>query len=389
LASPAAKLDGYRRRIVYEWNQHRQRVAARKREKIFDAWLSRLATDPPDVLLGANFAAYGGVRHHLQAIQRYSTVSTGLAPPEQVMASLATHHVVHDFRDKFWRFPAKGIKVVHSHVFPWYIEWCQEQQARGKRWVHTYHLNYYPEHANDGLEPWQEEINQALLNVACHADVCLAVSKWQVEELRSKHGITAHYLPNGVDVSKCDSADASRFVKKTGLSDFILYVGRNDSVKNPADFARLAARLPEFMFVMIGGGLSGDVLRTGWNIEVPNNLRVFGSMPHAEVLDAIAACSVLVVTSKREGLPTLVMEGMALEKPVVVPNEAGCMEVIGHGEAGLIYEQGNIEDLTAKSLSALQSPETGEIARQRVLREYDWRTVISKLDAIYRAEPVN
>jgi hypothetical protein len=180
VTNPAKKLDGYRRRIVYEWNQRRQLAMARRRERVFDAWLAHLAANSPDVLLGANFATYGGVRHHLEAIQRYSKMNVELAPPEHVMNSVGTHQVVNDFHDRFWNFPANGIKVVHSHVFPWFIEWCREQQSKGKRWVHTYHLNYYPEHGNNGLEPWQEQINNALLNVACHADVCLAVSKWQV-----------------------------------------------------------------------------------------------------------------------------------------------------------------------------------------------------------------
>ncbi|MFC1688666.1 glycosyltransferase family 4 protein [Pseudomonadota bacterium] len=383
------KLDGYRRKLNYEWAQRRNARAAKKREVAFEAWLNHLETNPPEVLLGANFSSFGGVRHHIQAIQHFSSMNVELAPSEQLMQKLKTHHFTHDFHEKFLSFPAAGIKVVHSHVFPWFIEWCRERQKSGLRWVHTYHLNYYPEHGVDVLEPWQQEINHSLLQVARHADVCLSVSKWQVEELAQQHGIESQYLPNGVDIAKCDAADATRFVQKTGLENFVLYVGRNDPVKNPEEFVRLAQLLPDYRFVMIGGGLSGHSLQRDWNVEVPSNLRVLGSLPHAEVLDGIAACSTLVVTSKREGLPTLVMEGMTQSKAVVVTNEPGCMEVIGHGEAGVIYEAGNIDDLMKKTLRAMTDCKIGAFARQRVLAEYDWRQIAPKLDAIYSGGQVN
>jgi glycosyltransferase involved in cell wall biosynthesis len=379
----AARLDGYRRRLAYEWRQQLGRAAARQRRRVFDGWLASLTRNPPDVLVGANFAAFGGVRHHLQAIQRHSMLKVALAPDERVMRSVGAHHLQHTFSEAFTHFCAPGIRVVHSHVFPWFIHWCRQRQQDGMRWVHTYHLNYYPEHSRAQLEPWQQEINEALINVASHADVCLSVSKWQVEELRREHGIEAQYLPNGVDIVLCDAANGRRFHRKHGLDNFVLWVGRNEPVKNPLEFMQLAMWLPKQSFVMIGGGLSADALCQDRSVEIPANLHVIGSLPHREVLDAIAACSALVVTSKREGLPTLVMEAMAMCKPVVVPREAGCLEVIGQGEAGLTYEGGNLSDLSEQVELAPSDRRLGSGARARVLAEYDWRSIIRNLDSVY------
>ena len=353
---------------------------------LFDLWLDQLNKFPPDVLVGANFADHGGVRHHIQAIQRYSSLHVDLAPSEELMQKLGTHHFTNEFHERFLSFNANGIKVVHSHVFPWFIEWCRERQKSGLRWIHTYHLNYYPEHETDDLKPWQKEINRSLIQVARHADLLLSVSKWQKDELREMHGIESQYLPNGVDIINCDAADKFRFVRKIGYENFILYVGRNDPVKNPSDFVLLAKALPGHRFVMIGGGLSRETLQTDWGLEVPGNLHVLGSLSHAGVQDAIAACSVLIVTSKKEGLPTLVMEGMAHRKAVVVPDEAGCMEVVADGEFGLVYEPENIDDLVQKTLIAKNDRIIGDLARERVLNEYDWRRVSPKLDSIYKNE---
>ncbi|MEJ8566901.1 glycosyltransferase family 4 protein [Elongatibacter sediminis] len=379
----AAKLDGYRRRAGYEWKQLRQRTAARKREAAFQSWLDALSAKPPEVLVGANFAAYGGVRHHIQAIQRYSSLNVDFAPPEYVLKTVGPHHLSHDFRQRFLDFPAKGIKVVHSHVFPWFIEWCREKQNQGIRWVHTYHLNYFPEHGRNGIEPWQEQINCTLVNVACQADIALSVSRWQRDYLLREHGIETSYLPNGVDIAACDRADSSRFVRKTGLIDFMLWVGRNDPVKDPIELVRLADRMPDQQFVMIGGGFAeGDPLGD-WPETLPDNLSLLGSMSHSDVQDAIAASLAVIVTSKREGLPTLVMEGMAHGKPVIVPDEPGCTEVLGSGDTGLVYKLGDLDDLTEKACQARVDRSYGVEARKRVVSEYDWKKIAPRLDDLY------
>jgi len=119
---------------------------------------------------------------------------------------------------------------------------------------------------------------------------------------------------------------------------------------------------------------------------IPENLRVDGQGVHARVLDAVAACSVLVVTSKTEGMPTLVLEGMALRRPVVVPYVHGCAEAVGDERHGFIYRHDDLDDLVEKTLAALADRQRGQRARERVLAEYDWRVVAPKLDAIYRGE---
>ena len=76
-------------------------------------------------------------------------------------------------------------------------------------------------------------------------------------------------------------------------------------------------------------------------------------------------------------------EAMTLGKPIVVPDEDGCMEAIGHGEFGFIYRQGDIEHLSAMTLEAISDRERCSKSRNRILEEYDWRVVMGKLDRIY------
>lgn len=376
------RLGGYRKRLVHEFAMWRHRRRNARNERCYGEWIEGLLAAPPDVFLGPDLPS-GGVRGHVRAIKEHSSLRVQLVPDEAAMGCL--ENFTADIRRRFMEFDPAGSPTVHSHVIPWFIQWCHLQQKRGLRWVHTHHNWYYPEFSRTSLEPWQKEFNEGFLFALRNADVALSVSRWQQDFLRREHHTDTAYLPNGVDVLACDRGDARRFRKQNGIvGPFVLYVGRNDTVKNPADFVRLAIALPELKFVMIGGGLTRKVLQEEWEVVCPGNLQVLGPSTHSQVQDAIAASSVLVVTSKREGLPTLVMEGMAQRKPVVVPDEAGCMEAIGNGDFGMIYQQGKIGDLAEKVEIAMADATIGGRARQRVLDEYDWRVVAPKLDAIYR-----
>ena len=384
---PRVVLRKCRSAVFYarQWAKNtQQRRDAQRRRRRFRRWLSRLSSRSPDVLVGANFVPYGGTRHHMHSIVARSALDAVLIPDDEILQELAPQGFQREFQEEFFGYGPKNVKAVHSHVFPWFIQWCHHQQRQnGTRWVHTHHNWYYPEFAVGQLEPWQEEFNEGFLFALNHADVCLSVSRWQQAFLRETHGLQTRYLPNGVDTRLCDQARPSEFRRKTGLDSFVLYVGRNDPVKNPADFVRLATRLPQHQFVMIGQELSPDTLHADWGTPVPNNLLVLGGATHAQTQDAIAACSALVITSRREGLPTLVLEGMTHAKPVVVPDEDGCLEAIGHGDFGFIYPQHDIDRLASVTLEALSDRDRGIRARQRVLEEYAWPVVMSKLDRIY------
>ncbi|MFT6841264.1 MAG: glycosyltransferase involved in cell wall biosynthesis [Psychroserpens sp.] len=378
--------------IVYRSKEAYSKLKTRLKEKreraVIKRYISRLQKLPVEVLIGANFSKTGGVRNHILAIHQFSSLKTILFPSDEFFNQFGVNafKVKHDAVFQEMKLP-KGLKVLHSHVYPWFINWCKDKHIDGVKWIHTYHLPYFPEHAcNDQMKKWQDEFNKAFIEDARHADVKLSVSKWQTNYLKEEYDIDAIYLPNGVNVALCDQGNAKKFIEKTGINNFILNVSRHDPVKNPGEFISLAQKMADYKFVVIGPGLNQEVFLNDYKVKVPDNVFIYGPAGHEEVQHAIAACSCLVSTAKKEGLPTLVLEAMAQAKPVVVSKEPGSMEAIDHGAYGYFYELGNLEDLKQKTLLAIHDSKIGKRARQRVLEEYDWRLVAKKLDAIYKGD---
>jgi glycosyltransferase involved in cell wall biosynthesis len=361
------------------WKSSRQKNAKRA---LLRQSFAGLHANPPEVLIGANIGGSNGIIHHISAIRNFSRLRVEISPSERAMKELSHHDLHTTFRDDVMSFEPRGMRVIHSHVFPYFIEWCRKHRDSVALWVHTYHSQYYPLDSAP-LEPWQAEFNRVLIEEARHADVRISVSRWQQKELLDLHGIDTIHIPNGVNIAHCDLANAERFRSRFGHDRFILYVGRNEPVKNPAEFIRLARRMPDQRFMMIGKSLTAAELRESWGIECPPNVVLAGSASHLEVQDALAACAVVVATSVREGLPTLVLEALAHKKPVVVSNEAGSVEAVEYGRFGSIYEPGDLDDLEHKTRFALCGPPEIPEARQHVLSMYDWRVVAPQLDAIY------
>jgi glycosyltransferase involved in cell wall biosynthesis len=310
-------------------------------------------------------------------------METQTLPSHSFLSFLQKHQLINAYKTHLERHNF-GKRLLHSHVDPWFIELCEKAQQQGSPWVHTYHTLYFEKDWNQGLEDWQININTALIEKAKQADIKIAIAHWLKAHLKQHYDIDTVYVPNGVDVEKCDRANAARFKTKHGIKDFILFASGISDIKNAGMFLQLAQALPEYPFVIIGRGITKKGLEAKFQVLLGANISVFGAMPHEDLLDAIAACKVFVVTSKSEGLPTVLMEAMALERSVVGVNTFGTGEVINSDAYGYLYEADDLNDLIAKTQEAYQHSK-GPQARRRILEAYDWRIIAPQLDNIYQA----
>ena len=125
-------------------------------------------------------------------------------------------------------------------------------------------------------------------------------------------------------------------------------------------------------------GLQGRVRITGW---------ISSEQVRAEILAARA----LVLPSFAEGLPVVIMEAMALRRPVLTTYVAGIPELVRQGENGWLFPAGAVEELTAALADCLaQPPEVlqrmGEAAYSRVLERHAIDTEAAKLAELFRAQ---
>lgn len=338
------------------------------------------------IAVGTIFEEYGGVSRHIRNIRRYSSHRVSIVPSRPVRILLNRCRWV---KPHYKRFIEQSrldrYDILHSHADPWFERVCRASRSQSCKWVHTFHSLFFAEDYESGLVDWQIEENQALIEWCSQADLRICVSPWLHEFLQKKYQISTHVIENGIDPAIHTMAKADRFVRRYGMDRFILYVGGIREVKNPLFFKRLAERMPDHRFVMVGERLDEASFRSAYHCDIPRNLHLIGAIRYPDVLDAMAAARAYVMTSKRESMPYTLLESMALGKPVVAPDHSGPRDVLAGTGAGFLYHPDSLDDAADKIGLALDSQTVGLAARERIEENYHISKQIRKLDELYQS----
>jgi glycosyltransferase involved in cell wall biosynthesis len=115
-------------------------------------------------------------------------------------------------------------------------------------------------------------------------------------------------------------------------------------------------------------------------------VRFLGRLPHERVLEHIANSDIFILTSVEEGMPTVVLEALALGKPVIATAVGGIPEVVKEGVNGILVPLKSPE-LTAKALERLLSnselrKKLGRGAADSV-KDYAWSKMVEKYERVY------
>lgn len=118
-----------------------------------------------------------------------------------------------------------------------------------------------------------------------------------------------------------------------------------------------------------------------------------GARPQAEVISAVSNASVLAVPcvvgadGNRDGLPTVLLEAMALGTPCVATDVTGIPELIADGRTGLLVDQHDAAGLAAAIERLLVDVplrlRLAAAARQRIEADFDSRRTAAALRDIF------
>ena len=120
-----------------------------------------------------------------------------------------------------------------------------------------------------------------------------------------------------------------------------------------------------------------------------NEVRITGWIDSDRVRDEIVAARALVLPSFAEGLPVVIMEAMALRRPIISTLVAGIPELVVPGEHGWLVPAGDAEALAAAMQACLDFDadaiaRMGNAAQARVLKRHDADREAAKLADLFR-----
>lgn len=192
-------------------------------------------------------------------------------------------------------------------------------------------------------------------------------------------------IPHGVRLpdaeQPCPEGMPPGFAGKT----LVGYFGRLSGEKGPLDFVEIAAMLreknPDLRFVMTGEGPERQAVlkeirrkRLGSVLHAPGFVDRVGAW--------MAACDIVAVPSRLDGMPLVIFEAQGLAKTVVASRVGSIPEVIEDGVTGFLCDPGDLAGFaSAIARAAASAPlrhSIGEAARRQALENHTLEVMLKR-----------
>ena len=197
-----------------------------------------------------------------------------------------------------------------------------------------------------------------------------------------------YVVPGGVDTTQFYVSLAV----DSHASSYILFIGRLHRVKG-TDL--LLSALPQviggaapFLVYLAGTGPEQrHLVRVAKKYGIQDRVKFLGHVSGRHKVELIQQAAFVVMPSWYESFGLVALEAMACGKPVVAARTGGLASIVRHRETGLLYDPGNVDQLTECLVELLLHPklrcEYGRVARQ-VAESYSWSRIADQMIAVYR-----
>ena len=191
---------------------------------------------------------------------------------------------------------------------------------------------------------------------------------------------------NGVDTARFSPAARSPRTPTIG------YVGRLTRDKGVADlwaaFKLVCEQVAGARLLVVGDFESADPVPEGLRRELLADERVTITGFVSDPAPLYKEMSVLVLPTRREGLPNAPLEAAASGVPVVAYAATGTVDAVDDGVTGALVGQGQVEGLAAAVATYLEDADLaqahGDAGRARVATLFDSQLVWNRLERFYR-----
>ncbi len=192
-------------------------------------------------------------------------------------------------------------------------------------------------------------------------------------------------VPNGADADRFIPASpatrkAAREHLDLGPDDFVVaWVGALSAEKQPLLALRAIANLEGARLLMAGSGPLSDVVAT----EAPGGSILLGSV--ADPLEVYHAADVVLLTSRTESLPAVLIEAGLCGVPVVASDVGDVSSIVQHEKTGLLVTP-DVAAMTSALEQLRDDPDRrlrlGEAARKEMVGQFSLSVVARRWESV-------
>ena len=283
------------------------------------------------------------------------------------------------------RLQGRGVEHIHVH-HGYFASWIAMVAARLLGVTYSITL-----HGSDLL------LHAAYLDVKLkHCRFCITVSAYNRRHILEHH---ANVPMDRVIVQRM-GVDPLRWMFPPARAEggsgcqVLLAVGRLHEVKDHAFLVRccweLKRRGLEFLCLIAGEGPERASLeRLIDQLQLTREVKLLGHVLREDLDAYYAMADLVVLTSRSEGIPLVLMEAMSHEKAVLAPSITGIPELVVHGKTGFLYQPSNPMDFVARVLAICAQGDSIEpvrrAARRHVLEHFNREKNLRSLGEVFLA----
>ncbi|HWB13168.1 MAG TPA: glycosyltransferase [Pirellulales bacterium] len=235
---------------------------------------------------------------------------------------------------------------------------------------------------------WLDRITSRLV------DRYVCVSGAVAEFARSRLGLPEDrfvVVPNGVDVERFAAAPATDLAD-LGLSAgrrAVTYIGRLETQKGVAELIETGPqwleKSPGHDLVMVGAGPMERQLR-GLAEQLGVASRVHFAGWRSDVAEILKASDLLVLPSRWEGMPNVILEAMAAGRAVASTDVEGVRELLGEAATEQIVPRGDYGTLAARIAALVGDEGVRErlgAANRRRAEQFSWDKMVHAYEKLF------
>ena len=292
----------------------------------------------------------------------------------------------------------EALDVVHSHT-PFSLGllalWVAKRYK--KPHLHTYHTLFteYRHYVPLPLRPTRVMAERISATFCNRCDAITAPSQKMREELL-RYGVKKkiYLLPFGPDLSAFQNPplwEPRHALKISPRTRVLLFAGRLGAEKNLLfllrAFKRMTQLKQDLCLIIAGDGPQRQELEEHVTaLGLSDRMLFTGYLDHAKLIDLYKAADLFVFASKTETQGLVLVEALAAGTPVVAVGAMGVLDIVTHGESGLLVEED--EEVFARAVvGLLGDPEKLRTMRKNALKrayELSAQAAVQKLVGVYQ-----
>jgi len=260
------------------------------------------------------------------------------------------------------------VQTVHGAPEPFKgFEWLKES-------VYMSLDRYFTNRHFDHILPVSDDLGQMLQRYLRRGRITTIHNSVEVDQIVPRRSASEVRRDLGLDENQPVIGSAGRMVPIKGFDVFL------------RSARTILESRPKAAFLLAGDGpVFGDIKALADELGISDRIIFPGFRD--DIVDVLNCLDIFVISSHHEGIPTVVLEAMALKKPVVSTAVGGINEIMDSGVSGLLVEPGDSQAIASACLNLLGDDslraKLGDSAREIVENRFSAGRQAGRVARIY------